>query len=97
MTGQEKKALEFADIALEMAAGISPTVYSMDVGYAAIAEVYFELWEKSLQEPGGKPDAAQLKSRAEGALKLLRAFKKVFPIGQPSLLYYHGLVRMVER
>jgi len=90
MTGQEGKALEVADKALGMATGISPTVYSMDVGYAAIAEVYFELWEKSLQKPDGKLDAAQLKSRAEGALKLLQAFKKGFPIGQPSLLYFMG-------
>ncbi|HEY5731772.1 MAG TPA: AAA family ATPase, partial [Anaerolineales bacterium] len=90
MTGQEGKSLEFANKALEMATGISPTVYSMDVGYAAIAEVYFELWEKALQNPDGTSHPAQYKSLAEKAIKLLRAFKNVFPIGQPSLLYYQG-------
>lgn len=90
MVGQEGKALEYADIALEMATGISPTVYSMDVGYAAIADVYFELWEKALQNPDGKLNPAHLKSRVERALKLLRAFKNVFPIGGPSLFYYRG-------
>jgi hypothetical protein len=73
-----------------MATGISPTVYSMDVGYSAIADVYFELWEKALQNPDGTADRAKLKSFAEKAIKLLRAFKNVFPIGKPSLLYFMG-------
>jgi tetratricopeptide (TPR) repeat protein len=90
MTGQDGKALEYANRALEMATGISPTVYSMDVGYAAIADVYFELWERALQNPDGAADSARLRSLAEKAIKLLRAFKNVFPIGQPSLLYYQG-------
>ena len=63
----------------------------MNVGYAAIAAVYFELWEKSLQYPDGKSDPAQYRLPAEKALKLLRAFRNVFPIGEPELLYYQGL------
>ena len=90
MTGREEKALEFANRALDLATGISPTVYSMDVGYAAIAEVYFELWVRALQNPDGTADAVRLKYLAEKAIKLLRAFKKVFPIGQPSLSYFTG-------
>lgn len=90
MIGQDGKALDYVNLALEMATGISPTVYSMDVGYAAIADVYFELWERALQNPDGTADSVRLKSLAEKAIKLLRAFKNVFPIGQPSLLYYQG-------
>lgn len=90
MTGQDGKALEYVNRALEMATGISPTVYSMDVGYAAIADVYFELWERALQNPDGTADTVRLRSLAEKAIKLLRAFKNIFPIGQPSLLYYQG-------
>jgi tetratricopeptide (TPR) repeat protein len=89
-TGEDGKALEFANRGLELATGISPTVYSMDVGYSAIADVYFELWEKSLRSPDGTADSVRLKSLAEKAIKLLRAFKNVFPIGQPSLLYFSG-------
>jgi tetratricopeptide (TPR) repeat protein len=89
-TGQYDKALKFADRSLEMATGISPTVYSMNVGYAALAEVYFELWEKALQNPDAKSDSAKYQLPAEKALKLLRAFKNVFPIGGPELLYYQG-------
>jgi len=88
--GQDEKALEFANKSLEMATGISPTVYSMNVGYAAVAEVYFELWEKALQNPDRKIGSAKYQSLAEKAIKLLRAFKGVFPIGEPELLYYQG-------
>ena len=90
MTGEDGKALDFANRALELATGISPTVYSMDVGYSAIADVYFELWEKALQSPDGTADSVRLKSLAEKAIKLLRTFKNIFPIGQPSLHYYMG-------
>jgi len=62
----------------------------MDVGYAAIADVYFDLWERALHNPDGTADTVRLKSLAEKAIKLLRAFKNVFPIGQPSLLYFTG-------
>jgi len=89
-TGQHKKAIAFADKALGMATGISPTVYSMNVGYSAIADVYFELWEEALQNPDGKSDPAQYQTLAGKAIKLLRAFKSVFPIGEPELLYYQG-------
>jgi len=88
--GQEEKALASADKVLELGANISPTVYSMDVGFTAVADVYFELWEKALQSPDKKPDADKLRERAEKALKLLRAFQKVFPIGQPHTPLYQG-------
>ncbi len=88
LTGQEGKALEYATIALEMATGVSPTVYSMDVGYAGIADVFFGLWERALQSPDA--DALRFKYFAEKSLKLLQAYKNVFPIGEPLLLYYRG-------
>jgi tetratricopeptide (TPR) repeat protein len=88
--GKEEKALHFANRALEMALGISPTVYSMNVGYAAVAEVFFRVWEKALQRPDGKADSVKHQVLAEKSLKLLRAFKNVFPIGGPELLYFRG-------
>jgi class 3 adenylate cyclase/tetratricopeptide (TPR) repeat protein len=88
--GQDGKAYEYAVRALELAAGISPTVYSMDVGYTAIADVFFGLWERSLQTPLEAADSNRFKAYAEKSLKLLRAYKNVFPIGEPPLLYYRG-------
>ena len=88
--GQDEKALAYASRVIELAAGISPTVYSMDIGFAAVAEVYFELWERALQNPSKYLDPSKYELCAEQALKLLRAFQKVFPIGQPPIYYYQG-------
>jgi class 3 adenylate cyclase/tetratricopeptide (TPR) repeat protein len=89
-TGQRDRALAHAGRVLDMAEGISPTVYSLDIGFAAAAEVYFELWEHTLHAPDGRLDPVVLKSSAQRAIKLLRAFRTVFPIGQPYLAYYQG-------
>ena len=88
--GQDEKALEYADKVLDLAANISPTVYSLDIGFSAISQVYFSMWEKARREPrpGSSPDVYQ--SFAEKALGLLRAFRKVFPIGQAYAHYYQG-------
>jgi tetratricopeptide (TPR) repeat protein len=88
--GKEEKALHYASRALETAWGISPTVYSMNVGYAAVADVFFRRWDKALRQPDGNADSAKYQALAEKSLKLLRAFKNVFPIGEPELLYYRG-------
>ncbi|MGZ9165334.1 MAG: AAA family ATPase, partial [Anaerolineales bacterium] len=88
--GQDEKAVTHADKVLDLAANRSPTVYSMDIGFAAAADVYFELWEKSLQDPGRHLDADKYKLSAQKAMKLLRAFQKVFPIGESVTSYYQG-------
>lgn len=88
--GQHGQALAYAGVVLELAVDISPTVYSMDLGFAAAADVYFELWEKALQDSTRQVDADRYELLAERALKLLRAFQKVFPIGQAVTPYYQG-------
>lgn len=88
--GQNEKALDTVNKAVEIGMGISPTVYSMNIGYAAIADVYFGLWEQALQNPDLKTDSAKYRSLAEKSLKLLRGFQNVFPIGKPSTPYYQG-------
>jgi len=88
--GQSEQALAYASRVIDLALDISPTVYSMDIGFAAVAEVYFELWERALHDPNRKPDADKYRSLAEKAIKLLRAFQRVFPIGQAPADYYQG-------
>ena len=88
--GEDEKALAYAGKVLDLAAGISPTVYSMDIGFASVADVYFELWEKALRDSNRQSDSDQYKFLAERAIKLLRAFEKVFPIGKPVTPYYQG-------
>jgi tetratricopeptide (TPR) repeat protein len=88
--GQSEQALAYASRVIDLALDISPTVYSMDIGFAAVAEVYFELWERTLHDPNRQLDADKYRLLAEKAIKLLRAFQKVFPIGQPPAYYYQG-------
>jgi tetratricopeptide (TPR) repeat protein len=93
--GQQEKALAFASRVLELASDISPTVYSLDIGFSAVAQVYFELWEKALQDASVRADAEQYKQLAEKAIKLLSAFRGMFPIGQPYLAYYDGWYQLL--
>ena len=88
--GQSEQALAYASRVIDLALDISPTVYSMDIGFAAVAEVYFELWERTLHDPNRQLDVDKYRLLAEKAIKLLRAFQKVFPIGQPPAYYYQG-------
>jgi len=88
--GEDEKALAYASQVLEMTSGLSPTVYSMNIGFAAVSDVCFELWEKALQDPHRKPESDQYKLLAEKALKAVLAFEKVFPIGKPVTPYYQG-------
>ncbi|HEU0295921.1 MAG TPA: adenylate/guanylate cyclase domain-containing protein [Anaerolineales bacterium] len=88
--GQNDKALQYAGKVLKLAENLSPTVYSLDVGFSAVAEVYFHLWESALQDSSRKLDPEPLRSSALKAIKLVRSFEKVFPIGQPHTPFYQG-------
>jgi tetratricopeptide (TPR) repeat protein len=88
--GAVEKALAFAGRVLDLAENISPTVYSLDVGFAAVSEVYFEVLENALRNPDRKREAEEYKKSAEKAIKLLQAFMRRFPIGQAYLAYYQG-------
>jgi hypothetical protein len=59
----------------------------MNVGYSGVADVYFELWERSSHDPA---TAEHLQQCAEKAIKLLVAFEKVFPIGQAVTPIYRA-------
>jgi tetratricopeptide (TPR) repeat protein len=88
--GEVDRALENAGKVLELSANLSPTVYSMNVGYAATAEIYFELWESALRDQNARLNLNQYRESAGKAVKSLHAFDKVFPIGQPVTPYFQG-------
>jgi tetratricopeptide (TPR) repeat protein len=92
--GQEDKAREYAQKVFDIMGSTSPTVYSMNIGFTAVAEVAFELWGKALlSQPTADPE--EYKALAEKSLKLSKAFQGVFPIGQPVTPYYQGWYEML--
>jgi tetratricopeptide (TPR) repeat protein len=88
--GDVDKALNYASKVQDLASALSPTVYSLDIGFSSVAEVYFDLWDKALENPNGLLDANRFKQMSEKALKLLKGFLNIFPIGQPYLALYTG-------
>ena len=88
--GHSDQALQYAGKVLNLAENLSPTVYSLDLGFSAVAEVYFHLWEQTLHDSSRKLKPEGLPSSALKAIKLVRSFEKVFPIGQPHTPYYQG-------
>jgi class 3 adenylate cyclase/tetratricopeptide (TPR) repeat protein len=87
--GDNEKALAYTHKTLELSANLSPTVYSMNLGFAALADTCFGFWEKALQTQP-VTDSEQYKKLAEKAIKPIRAFQGIFPIGQPVTPYYQG-------
>ncbi|MDX1379223.1 MAG: hypothetical protein R3307_10260, partial [Anaerolineales bacterium] len=92
--GQDDKARKYAQKVIDLMGNTSPTVYSMNIGFTAVADVAFELWEKALLSTP-TTDSEQYKALAEKSLKLLKAFQGVFPIGQPATPYYQGWYEML--
>ncbi|HUG33367.1 MAG TPA: hypothetical protein VMJ90_01255, partial [Anaerolineales bacterium] len=88
--GHRDAALEVAGRVLALADRVSCTVYSLDIGFSAVAQVYFDLWEQALRTPDGTIDQAAMKAGAKRAVKLLRRFAGTFPIGKPYALYFQG-------
>ncbi len=85
---EKDKALAHAAETIKLAEGRSPTNYALEIGFAAAAEVYFVYWDALYAS--GTQGADQLGLSAEKAIKLLRAHRDAFPMGQPSAFYYQG-------
>jgi tetratricopeptide (TPR) repeat protein len=92
--GQDDRAREYAQKVINIMGSTSPTVYSMNIGFAAVADVTLGLWDKSLH-PAPTADSERYRILAEKSLKLLKAFQGVFPIGRPVTPYYRGWYEML--
>lgn len=66
----------------------SPMIFSVGDAYAAVADVYLTLWERSGVTV--RRGSAPLSRRASLAFGALRRFARVFPIGRPALLLTSG-------
>jgi eukaryotic-like serine/threonine-protein kinase len=62
--------------------------------YATTAEAAIALWHASRQRGSG--EQSRLRAAAEQAMRALRRYAKVFPIGQPRALLCQGLLAWVD-
>ncbi len=74
--GEVARSRDLIQRALELIAGMRPTIVSSFDGYAAAAEVCLDLWER---DPGDRA----LEQLARSSCQSLRAYARVFPIGAP--------------
>ena len=82
--GNLRKALTAGEVLLTRVSKQPPSNYSTIAAYAAPAEVYAEAWRQS-------PSDRDLKRQFQKALRMLKRYARVFPIGRPWLLMWQGL------
>lgn len=81
--GDVERAQVLVERAMGLMAGIRPTIVSSFDGYAALAEVCLDLWERA-------PQDAALARQARTACRGLQAYAAIFPIGRPRALLHQG-------
>ena len=81
--GERQGALAAADDAMRLTARQRPTYFGTFLGYVGPAEVYLGLWE------AGDP-VHEASTRAAEALKSLKSYASVFPLGRPRASLLEG-------
>ncbi len=92
--GDLHRARERADKALGMIAKKTPLAYYTQSPIAAVAEVYLMLYQQTpASEIAARKELGQL---VEKAVKSVKAFGEIFPLGRPSSLLWQGHLREVH-
>jgi predicted ATPase/class 3 adenylate cyclase len=78
-----QKALDNSEHAIRLCEKATPSNFSSFSGFAGPACVYLSLWERGYNLPDVEKSAAK-------AIKILKKFGRVFPIGQPRAHLYRG-------
>jgi hypothetical protein len=87
--GNLRKALTAAEVLLTRVSKQPPSNYSTIAAYAAPAEVYAEAWRSA-------PFDRELQRQLQSALRMLKRYARVFPIGRPRLLLWQGLYEELQ-
>jgi hypothetical protein len=86
--GEHSLALALASAASQLIGGTPPAAIYALGGYAALAEVYQELWDRG--GAGGPTPRRELATGAQRAGALLGRFALIFPIARPATLIWQG-------
>ena len=76
-------ALEMAGRCTQLTAKSTPSNFSSFSGFAGPACTYISLWKQGYDHP-------ELEGLAWNAIKILKQFARIFPIGQPRRYLYEG-------
>lgn len=82
--GNLRKALAAAEMLLTRVSKQLPSNYSTIAAYAAPAEVYADAWRLA-------PFDREMQRQMKKALRMLKRYARVFPIGGPRLLLWQGI------
>ncbi len=87
--GNLRKALTAAEMLLTRISKQPPSNYSTIAAYAAPAEVYAGAWRLA-------PFDRDMQRQLQRALRMLKRYARVFPIGRPRLLLWRGLYEELQ-
>ncbi len=98
--GEKGPALQAAETAAGLIAQSEPISYNLLDAYAAVTQVYLDLWQADVMSAARESPPLSFKSSWSGparrACKALRDFAKVFPIGRPRARLYQGRMRWLS-
>jgi len=86
LRGDYDKALRFAETSNRISKGVRPLAFYCVAGYEGAALTFLNLWEKG--------ETLGIKKEAEHAVKFLKQYASVFPIGRARALRCEGLLAL---
>ena len=88
--GNLRQAIPIAEILLARTSQGTPSNFSTLAAYQAPAEVYIEAWRHDVSD-------RKLRRKAKRALKSLKRYTRVFPIGQSSVFRWEGVFEELSK
>src|SRR6266511_2782712 len=91
-TGDQKSALKQAEQLLERAAKMQVVDYSIYVGFFHFMDVIFLALEQAYEQNRSQAEKDELMKYARLALKIMKAYARVFTAGEPAMYRYKGWI-----
>jgi tetratricopeptide (TPR) repeat protein len=90
--GEQESALKHAKQLLERAAKMQVVDYSIYVGFFHFMDIIFLALEQAHEEKHSQAERDELMRYAKLALKIMKAYARVFTAGEPAVYRYRGWI-----
>jgi tetratricopeptide (TPR) repeat protein len=94
--GQHEVALKEARALADRASKMQVVNYSIYIGFAHFMEVFFLALEKALAEGRSRGEKDELLKYARLSVKIMKAYARIFTVGEPILHRFQGWVDWCE-